>query len=307
MKNILVLYYTQTGQLSDILNGVLQPLKTNSEIALTYYAIKPKIPYPFPWTAIQFFDAFPETVLDIPCELDLSDFNKDAKYDLIILGYQVWYLSPSIPISSFLKTTQAEVIFKNTPVVTVIGCRNMWLMAQEKMKSKILFLKTSIVGNIVFFDKAPNIISVVTISAWLIGGKREGFMKIFPRSGVSYKDVKESSKFGNILLENIKIGDYADLQLKLNTAKAIIVKPNLMLLEKRGSKSFKVWAKFVRNKGNAGDKRRFGRVRLFATVLPVAILLLTPVKAVSSFLILKLTQKKIKKEIQYFSQNSLRK
>jgi hypothetical protein len=43
----------------------------------------------------------------------------NKKFDLIIFGYQVWYLTPSIPIISFLKSGFAENILKDTPVVTV--------------------------------------------------------------------------------------------------------------------------------------------------------------------------------------------
>ncbi|WP_233267327.1 hypothetical protein [Paraglaciecola sp. L3A3] len=54
---------------------------------------------------------------------------------MIILTYQVWFLSPSIPIASFLQSEPAKKLFKDTPVVTIIGCRGMWLMAQEKVKT----------------------------------------------------------------------------------------------------------------------------------------------------------------------------
>ncbi len=49
------------------------------------------------------------------------------------LAYQVWFLSPSLPVTAFLKSAAAAVL-KDTPVITFIACRNMWLSAQEKMK-----------------------------------------------------------------------------------------------------------------------------------------------------------------------------
>ena len=65
---------------------------------------------------------------------DLYNPILNKKYDLIVFGHQVWYLSPSIPINSFLQNNISKKLFENTPVVTVIGCRNMWIMAQEKIK-----------------------------------------------------------------------------------------------------------------------------------------------------------------------------
>src|SRR4051812_7176999 len=133
MKNILVIYYSQTGQTKEVMEKLLQPLQNHADMSLTYCEIKPKTPYPFPWTALQFFDAFPESVLDIPCELEYPTIDLSKKYDLIVLAYQIWYLSPSIPINSFLQSQDAKALFNNTPVVTIISCRNMWLMAQEKV------------------------------------------------------------------------------------------------------------------------------------------------------------------------------
>jgi hypothetical protein len=71
-------------------------------------------------------------------------------FDLIILGYQPWFLSPSIPMNSFLQSKYAELL-RNHKVLTIIGSRNMWLNAQEKMKERLLELDAQLVGNIVFF------------------------------------------------------------------------------------------------------------------------------------------------------------
>ena len=37
-------------------------------------------------------------------------------------------------INSFLKSAEGKKILNNTPVVTINGSRNMWFMAQEKIK-----------------------------------------------------------------------------------------------------------------------------------------------------------------------------
>jgi hypothetical protein len=305
MKKILVIYYSQTGQVTEIAKSLLSPLAGNNEVSLTYYEINPVPAFPFPWSGSAFFDAFPESVLEIPCAVDMSGVPAKERYDLIILCYQVWYLSPSIPVSSFLQTPEAAELFRNVPVITIIGCRNMWLMAQEKLKKRLNLLQSRIVGNIVFYDKAPNLVSVVTISAWLIGGKREGFLGIFPRSGVSVKDIRESSRFGEIILNSLQKNDLGNIQQLLNREDAVTIKPNLMVLEKRGAKSFKLWAKFIRSKGGPGSSERKARVKLFSYCLPAAILILSPVTTIVSFLILTFGKKKIRRDVEYFSQNSL--
>lgn len=305
MKKILVIYYSQTGQLTDITKSLLSPQAASPDISLTFHEIKPVVPYPFPWTALQFFDAFPESVLGTPCALQPVGFDASERFDLVVLACQVWYLSPSIPVNSFLQSPEAAKVLKDTPVVTIIGCRNMWIMAQEKIKQQLARLGSRVAGNIVFTDKAPNLVSVITISAWLIGGKREGFLGIFPRSGVPEKEVRASSKFGKIILKSLLNNTLSTLQQELNLHGAVEIQPNLMVLEKRGAKSFKIWANFIKAKGGPGSPERRARVRLFATCLPTAILLLSPITTLSTYLVLQLGKKKIKKDIEYFSQNTL--
>ena len=70
-KNILVTYYTQTGQLEEIVKNITKPFRENQEeFTVTYYQIKPKSDFPFPWPSDVFFDTFPESYLQVPVELE---------------------------------------------------------------------------------------------------------------------------------------------------------------------------------------------------------------------------------------------
>src|SRR5437870_30041 len=129
---ILVVYYTQTGQLRTILDSVVADMEGSVDI--DYLPIEPVKPFPFPWKTLEFFDAMPETVQHIPIAIKpLPEAITKQHYDLIIFGYQPWFLNPSQPITGLLNSEFVS-IFKDRPVITVIGCRNMWLNAQEKVK-----------------------------------------------------------------------------------------------------------------------------------------------------------------------------
>ncbi len=183
MKEVLIIHYSQSGQLTEILNNVLAPLKSERAINLTFYKIIPKKDFEFPWSKSNFFDTFPETFLQIPQELQLvSPQILDKKYDLIILGYQVWFLTPSMPVNSFLKSEIARKLLNNTPVVTIIGCRNLWIMAQEKMKKLLAANRANLVGHIVLADRHPNHISVITISHWMFSGKKGSLSRYFSKT-----------------------------------------------------------------------------------------------------------------------------
>ncbi|SSY94563.1 Uncharacterised protein [Aggregatibacter aphrophilus] len=130
-KHILVVSYSQTGQLNELTKHFLQPLKQQNVI-IEECQIHPLKPYVFPWKFMSFFNQFPESVHLIPAPIEPPTLERKT-YDLVIIAYSVWFLSPSQPITAFLQSEQAKAL-KNTPVITLIGCRNMWLMAQEKMK-----------------------------------------------------------------------------------------------------------------------------------------------------------------------------
>lgn len=60
MKRILVIYYTQSGQLKEIADNFVAPFQKQG-ILVDFYEIQMETPYPFPWTNESFFGAFPES------------------------------------------------------------------------------------------------------------------------------------------------------------------------------------------------------------------------------------------------------
>jgi len=278
LKKVLVIYYTQSGQLLDISKNVTQDLEDSKEVDLTFYEIKLKNNYPFPWDKKMFYNTFPETFLQV--STDLEDLNSPVlkeKYDLIILSYQVWYLTPSIPINSFLTSEIAKPLFENTPVVTVIGCRNMWIMAQEKVKKLLLQNKATLVGNIALVDRHINHISVITILHWMMKGVKTRFLGIFPKPGVSDKDINESTKFGATILSSLINNNYKDLQKNLLEKGAVKIKPFLIVMDKRANILFGKWAKLISSKGEANSDKRQPFIKLFSIYLMLAIWLIAPI------------------------------
>lgn len=294
---ILVLYFTQSGQLRDILDSILKDVKEHAEI--DFAEITPQKPYPFPWTPHTFFDTMPETVEHFPppiCPIRSDVYDRD--YDLVILGYQPWFLNPSQPITAFLQSEYARVL-ENKQVLTVIGCRNMWLHAQERVKEYLLQRKAKLVGNIVLFDTNSNIISTLTVIRWSFKGQKEA-SGLLPAAGVQDKDIKDASRFGKIILAGLHNRKLHQLHEQLMRQDAVILNPGLVLLEQRGIKNFRFWSKFIREKGGPGNPNRKGRVTLFKRLLIAAIFILSPVSALSAFIKLQLHKKKLAKDVVYF-------
>ena len=306
MKKILVVYYTQTGQAKLALDATLKPFTENSNYQLDYLLIKPKKSFPYPWSYTEFFDAFPETVHGIPCELEPIQIDTSVNYDLVVIAYQPWFLSICVPVSSFLQTPEAKLLLNNKPVVTIINCRNMWLGAQEKMKQRLLDVKANLVGNITFVDRSSNLTSLVTVLAFVLKGTKENFMGIFPKYGVNDKDLEKAPLFGTIIKNNLENNLLQNIQPQLNQKGALDIRGNLLLMEGRGRALFPLYANYISKKGTQGSEQRKTRVRIFGIVLPTAILCLSPIITILSRLIPLIAKKKFDKEIAYYSHNSLR-
>lgn len=306
MKKILVIYFSQTGQAKQALDATLKPFLESSEYQIDCHLIKTKKTFPYPWSYMQFFDAFPETVRGVPCEIEPLQIDGSINYDLVVIAYQPWFLSICVPINSFLQTEQAKFLLANKPVITLINCRNMWLGAQEKMKKQLLNLKSNLVGNITFVDRSANLVSLVTVFAYVLGGTKENFMGIFPKYGVTEKDLIKAPEFGVCIKSHLENNKLPQLQVELNKIGALNIRGNLLLMEGRGKALFPLYANYISKKGTQGSEKRQTRVRIFGIVLPTAILFLSPIITVLSRLAPILAKKKFDKEIAYYSQNSLR-
>lgn len=293
-KKVLAIYYTQSGQLKDIIDNFTDPF-LESGITVEKVSIRPSTDYPFPWTSASFFDAMPESVLGIPTPLEAVQF-RETSYDLIIIGYQPWFLSPSIPATSLLLDPSFKKIIKDTPVITVIGARNMWLNAQEKFKKLLKEAGARLTGNIVLFDKHNNHVSVVTILYWMLTGKKDRYLNIFPKPGVSDEDVANAKEFGKTTARHLANGEFATLQKELIHQKAVTVKTNLMFIEERAGKLFSIWANAIIKK-----KNRKGWLVLFKYYLLIALFIVAPlILAVYEVLFKPFLSKSINKKKQYY-------
>lgn len=297
MKNVLVIYYSQSGQLESIAKNIAKPLLNSENVKILFHEIQLEKPFPFPWTNDAFFGAFPESFLQIPTALKpVPEEIMKTKFDLILLHYQVWYLTPSIPVNSFLKSSEAKILLNNTPVVTINGSRNMWIMAQEKVKTLIKDNNGLLKGNIALVDRVGNLISVITIVEWMFSGVKKKYLGIFPLPGVSDKDINESTKFGEVILSNLEQNDLDNLQPALINIDAVSVSPYLVTVDKTANKIFAKWSNFVIKK----EESRKNWLKVFKVYLLLAIWLISPIVYILHLIMYPFKIQKIKNEIEYY-------
>lgn len=265
-----VFYYSQSGQALKAAENVC------GSMSAVYKEIIPLQNYPFPWSRKEFFQVFPESRLGFPPSgIQPLDFSDIADADIVVISGQSWFLSPSLPLQSFFSDERVREYLKGRSIVFVNSCRNMWLMTSRKVKEYVRQAGATLVGHIVLQDRASNLVSAVTIIRWLMKGKKEA-TRILPAAGVSEEDLMGASRFGTVMENKWKEGDFSGLQTALLEEGAIKYKPSVLLIEKTGHRIFGFWAKFIRKKGGFGDKKRQGRLTLFYWYLLFVLFALSP-------------------------------
>ena len=272
MKAVLF-YYSQSGQALRAAENICKGFEKTDVICKE---IIPLEHYPFPWSRREFFEVFPETRLGICTSgiapLDLTDA-QDA--DIVIIAAQSWFLSPSLPLLSFLCNENVKNFLKGREVVFVNVCRNMWLKTSEALKLKFKEIGANFKGQIILQDSASNYVSAITIVRWLLHGKKQA-TKILPEAGVSEGELAAAAKFGKVIENSLLSGTTATLQDELLKEGAIKYRPSILSLEKTAYPIFGRWAKFIRKKGGYREPKRQFRVNLFYFYLLFVLFVLSP-------------------------------
>ncbi|HEY0720799.1 MAG TPA: dialkylresorcinol condensing enzyme [Gammaproteobacteria bacterium] len=298
-KRVLAICYSQTGQLSRIADHFLAPLRESSGIALHVEVLCPLHDYPFPWPFLRFFDTFPETVHAVAPPLKPLALTGDEDFDLVIIFYQVWFLAPSLPVTAFLQQPLAERLLRNKPVITVIACRNMWLMAQEKMKAMLGRLGARLLDNVVLVDPSPTMASLLTTPLWLLSGKRD-YLKSLPPAGVDEASIVATRRFGLALRDGLNRDAERDTAPLLGGLHAVDANPHLLVSEKAGTRSFYLWGKLLRAVGGPGQLRRYPVLILYVIFLIILILTVVPVSLLIQALLRPLMRKHFARLKQQF-------
>jgi hypothetical protein len=294
-KKVLAIFYSQSGQLEDIIDQFSQPFLKNGA-TVEKVRVFPETPYPFPWTGKSFFSVMPDCVQQVPGKLQPFSF-KESGYDLIILGYQAWFLSPSIPSNTFMADEKFQAIARNTPVITITGARNMWLSAMEKMKPVLKKMDADLVGNMALVDRHHNFISFVTIFYWMFKAKKERLLNIFPVPGVSEDDIKKASKLAEAALPYLERGNWQGYQEEMVRQGAVPVKYNLMFIESKARKIFKIWAGIISKR-----KKRDAWLVAFKYYLLIALFIAAPIiLTVDAIFFKPFLSGRIKRQKQYYS------
>ena len=275
-KRVLVLRYSQTGQLDAVTDQLIAPLRADPGIVLHEERLRPVRDFPYPWPLLRFFDAFPESAHLAPAPLQPLALTGEERFDLVILPWQVWFLAPSQPVTAFLQHPVAARVLRGVPVVSVIACRNMWMLAFDKFKGLLDGCGARLIDNVVLTDPGPTWATFITTPRWLLTGRKNGFWGM-PPAGLSTAQVAGCARFGQALRAALAHGEERGPGPLLRGLGAVSADARLYVSEKAGTRSFYLWGKLIRAVGGPGSAARQPLVLLYVLFLAALILTVVPV------------------------------
>lgn len=280
-RRALVVYHTQTGQLERCARAIAAPLQIAGHV-VDFLKLETAAAYPFPWTFWEFLDAFPESVyLDPP---PLKSWQASSRYDLVILCYSPWFLSPAPALTGFATSAAGRALLRDTPVVTLTASRGMWIQAQEQVKALLTAAGARHCDHVAL-DDPHTLSSFITTPHWMLTGRAEPFWGL-PRAGVPEELIAGSARFGRALARALSEGRLDGTAPVLTGLAAAKVDPALLTSEKIGRRSFRVWGKLVRAAGGPGAASRRPvlaayvafLILMIVTVVPLSLLVRTLLK-----------------------------
>ena len=294
MTKILVIYYSQSGSVRQMAESLLSPLKSLSDVEITWQKISPEVDYNYPWKLYQFFDVFPECVNQEAPAIKTPNFELNDKFDLVVVAYQVWFLAPSLPIQGFFKSEYAKVL-KDTKIITLIGCRNMWHSASEIMKKMIKEVGGIHIDNIVVTHQGSPLATFITTPRMVLTGKKDSLMGVLPPGGFRDEEIDSLSRFGEVIAKNIENLGNSSLLKKLES---ISVNRRYIIPEQIGRTLYRPWAKLARLFGGPGSWTRAPIIILFALQLVVLIPVVLLISALINLLFSPLLRTKLDSYVQ---------
>ena len=220
----------------------------------------------------------------------------------MVIAYTVWFLAPSQPITAFLQRPETRRLLAGKPVITLIGCRNMWLAAQEKMKTLLAANGAQLVGNIVKTDACGTAASFVTTPAWLLTGNKRYFRSL-PAAGISENELADGARFGEKLRDALLAGAPLDETLFQNMG-AARVDEKLIFSEKAASRSFYLWGRLLMAAGRVSPLLRRALLAVYIVFLITLILTVIPISIVLKKLLHPLLKRRLAQAKHHYAQPS---
>ena len=210
-RRILILYYSHTGQTERVLRVIADALRAAPH-EVDMRRLNPVKDFRFPWSPLALVGLMVRTYAGAKLSVELEALPPEVlagPYDLVIIGHQPWFLTPSVPVNAFLDGP-ASALLRDHKVVSVITTRKQWKRSYRVFEQKVRARGAEVVDSFVIDDPAPQPMNMVTTVFYLLTGRTLGrgpLKKIFPPVGISEDGLRQARQFGERLSVRLAGGE----------------------------------------------------------------------------------------------------
>lgn len=209
MAQVLVISYSFTGQTGRIVEEVSRSLEKGGH-TVSRAPLRLVHSYPFPAPPSMLLQLLQQSLRgQWPVEpLEPLDADLSLPYDLVIIGYQPWYMTPSVPVHSFLKSDAARVL-RGKPVVGLVSCRAEFRRACGLFQKGVEAVGGQVVEQRVWVDQDARPTNLLSLVHMLKnghdpeGGPLKRLLKPF---GVGPAGLARAQSYGEALSTRLKLG-----------------------------------------------------------------------------------------------------
>lgn len=249
-RRIQIVYYSQSGSLKYLIEESMRPYL--GDYVLIWNPIHCAKPFPFPWNRRRFFSVFCDSVLQRGCRIVNNEI-KIEKDDMILLGFQPWFLHLSLPIQSFINSTQFGRIVKDREVILFTCYRNTGAMARRQMAAHVESRGGHIVAELEISDQSKERSSAFQFVRWFFTGKNNPFRNM----------EKQQESVWNVLDEVL----HKSNRIRIQYQEKQLLKEQYIL------EKFQRWAHFIQ----PADKIYRFRLLLFQIWILMALIFVSPI------------------------------
>jgi menaquinone-dependent protoporphyrinogen IX oxidase len=209
---VLLLYYSYTGQARKVLGAAGEVFRERgfevhtAPIVFTdprYAERFSRFPMNHVWR--DFVGMLPAQTIKATGQIHTPDEVRRSDYDLVCIGSPTWWRDVSMPLRSFLKSSEARPLLDGTPFAVFVVCRRYWrenLNAVRKLAEKV---GGRYVGAIHFTYPGDQVRSMLSLTSYLGSGEyRERYLGLkMPPTNVSEDQVEESRRFAAKLADRL--------------------------------------------------------------------------------------------------------
>lgn len=212
---VLLLYYSYTGQARKVLDAAGEVFR---ERGCEVYTAPIEFTDPryaerfsrFPMTHVwrDFLGMLPAQTVKATGQIRTPDEVRRSDYDLVCIGSPTWWRDVSMPLRSFLKSSEARPLLDGTPFAVFVVCRRYWrenLNAVRKLAEKS---GGRYVGAVHFTYPGDQVRSMLSLTSYLGSGEyRERYLGLkMPPTNVNDDQLEESRRFAAKLADRLLPG-----------------------------------------------------------------------------------------------------